>query len=510
MTKTRTTACLAALLLAGTGLSGCKKQEAPAAPPPPLVGTVESKRMDVPVIATPNGTTTAMESVTIRARVRGFLTERHFEEGSTVKKGDLLLVIDEEPYKVALDTAEAKLAEAKAALQKAEQSKIRETSAAKVALDEAQLNLKRIEERRARILLSRNAGSQEEFDQAEADRKQFEAQVEADRAAHEQAKADYEVGILAAKAQLEAAEAGVRDAQLDLSYCRMTAPINGRIGQSLVKVGNLVGPGQEGGSYTDLATIQQLDPIAVDIPTSSRYLAKANEMVQRGNPVRLTHPSLEGEEEHPYVGECYFVDNFIDPTTSTFLVKARVPNPHGTLLPGEYVKLTMEVDSLKDAVVVPTQAVMETESGPMVYFVEDGKVAIQRVEAGLSVYQGFRVITGGLDAGVPVIVEGLQLVRPGIAVKSEPAVLARSVEEGEAAVLPTPESKQAEAVADATPKPAAAQSTNAGANGGTETNANANAGDAAKPEIAPGGTRSAVKQAVDSSATAEETQTRPK
>jgi len=451
--------------------------------------------MDVPVIATPNGTTTAMESVTIRARVRGFLTERHFEEGSTVKKGDLLLVIEEEPYKVALDTALAKLAEAKAALQKAEQSKVRETSAAKLALDEAQLNLKRIEERRARVLLSRSAGSQEELDQAEADRKQFEAQVEADRAALEQAKSDYEVGILAAKAQLEAAQAGVRDAELNLSYCRMTAPIDGRIGQALVKVGNLVGPGPEGGSYTDLATIQQLDPIAVDIPTSSRYLAKATELVQQGLPVRLNHPGMEGDEEHPYVGECYFVDNFIDPTTSTFLVKARIPNPHGSLLPGEYVKLRMEVDSLEDAIVVPASAVMETESGPVVYMVEDGKVAIQRVEAGLTMYQGLRVITGGLEAGVPIIVEGLQLIRPGIPVQTQPAVVARPVDEGEtAAVLPTHESRDIEAeTTSRRESPETAEPENA----------------ESEPAIAPGGPRSAVKQAVDSSQTVEETKTRP-
>lgn len=497
MTKTRVAAGLAALL-AGAVLSGCKEPEAPAAPAAPLVGIVESKRMDVPVIATPNGTTIAIESVTIRARVRGFLTERHFDEGTTVKKGDLLLVIDEEPYKVALDTAQAKLAEAKAAVSKAEQSKIRETSAAKLALDEAQLNLKRIEERRARVLLSRSAGSQEELDQAEADRKQFEAQVEADKAALEQAKADYDVGILAAKAQLEAAEAGVRDAELNLSYCRMTAPIDGRIGQALVKVGNLVGPGPEGGSYTDLATIQQLDPIAVDIPTSSRYLAKANELVRRGLAVNLSHPGTEGEEEHPYVGECYFVDNFIDPTTSTFLVKARVPNPHGSLLPGEYVKLHMEVDSLEDVVVVPASAVMETETGPVVYIVDGGKVAIQRVDAGLTMYQGLRVITGGLEAGVPIIVEGLQLIRPGMEVKTQPAVLARSVEEGEAAaVLPTPESRDFEAEKEAPPQ-------------GEATKAAEPENEETEPVVAPGGPRSAVKEAVDSSQTIEEEpQTRP-
>ena len=268
MTKSRVAACLVAAL-AGAVFSGCQKPAPPAAPPPPLVGVVDSQKMDVPVIATPNGTTAALESVTLRARVRGFLTERLFEEGSTVKKDQLLLVIDEEPYKIALDRP-ARQAEAEAAVRKAEQSKVRETSAAKVALDLAQLNLKQIEERRSRVLLARNAGSQEELDKAEADRKQFEAQVNADRAAHDQAVADYDVGILSAKAQLEAAKAGVRDAELNLGYCRMTSPIDGRIGEARVKVGNLVAPGQEGGSFTDLATIQQLDPIAVDIPTSSR------------------------------------------------------------------------------------------------------------------------------------------------------------------------------------------------------------------------------------------------
>ncbi|MDR3618162.1 MAG: efflux RND transporter periplasmic adaptor subunit [Paludisphaera borealis] len=423
-------------VLAGASFSGCQKPPAPAAPPPPRVGVVDSRRMDVPVLATPNGTTRAAEVVTLRARVRGFLTERHFEEGATVKKGQLLLVIEEEPYKIALDSARAKQEESEAAVRKAEQSKAREVAASKVALDMAQLNLKQIEEQRSRKLLARNAGSQEELDRAEADRKQFEAQVQADRANHDQAVADYDVAILAAKAQLQAAKAGVRDAELNLGYCRMTSPIDGRIGVARVKVGNLVGPGQEGGSYTELGTIQQLDPITVDIQVSSRYLDKASQLVRQGLPAKLTRPGVEGEEVHPYIGECYFIDNYIDETTSTFLSKARIPNPHGTLLPGEYVKLEMKVDDLKDAIVVPASAVMETEAGPVVYIVDkDGKVAIQRVEAGLTMYQGLRVLTKGLDVGVPVIVEGLQMIRPGMPVKAEPAVLARPVEKEAVAIL---------------------------------------------------------------------------
>ena len=173
--------------------------------------------------STPNATTRSLEEVTIRARVRGFLTERHFEEGSFVKKGELLLVIDEEPYKIALESAKARLDEAEATLTKAEKSKGREVAAAQLALDQAQLSLARIEERRNRALLARNAGSREDLDKAEADRKKFEAQVEADRASLEQAEADYDVGILSAKAQVEAARAAVRDAELNLGYCRMYA-----------------------------------------------------------------------------------------------------------------------------------------------------------------------------------------------------------------------------------------------------------------------------------------------
>ncbi|MDG3002959.1 efflux RND transporter periplasmic adaptor subunit [Paludisphaera mucosa] len=424
----RSLALLAAAVVAGA-FSGCAKPVAPKAPPPPMVGVVESRRMDVPVTDSPNGTMIALEEVTLRARVRGFITERHFEEGAFVKKGQLLFVIDEEPYKVALESARAKQAEADAAVRKAEQSKNREMAAARVALDVAQLNLKRIEERRARALLSRNAGSQEDLDRAEADRKQFEAQVEADQANYDQAMADYDIGVLSAKAQLDEARAGIRQAELDLGYCRMTSPIDGRIGVAIVKVGNLVGPGQEGGSFSELATIQQLDPIAVDIRVSSRFLDRATQLVRNQAPVQLTRPGVEGEEQHPYLGQLYFIDNRIDETTSTFMSKARMPNPHGTLLPGEYVKLKMEIEQLKDVVVVPGQAVMETESGPVVYIIDkEGKVAIQRVKAGLTTYQGMRVLFGGLEAGVPVIIEGLQMIRPGMPVTSQTVTLARPVE----------------------------------------------------------------------------------
>ena len=419
-------ASLAVASSALLALAGCREATAPAAPPPPTVGIVESRRMNVPVLVTPNGTTRALEDVTIRARVRGFLTERHFEEGSHVKKGQLLLVIDEEPYKVALQSARARQAEADASLKKAEESKGREVASAQVELDKAQLVLAQVQERRSRTLLSRNAGSAEDLDKTEADRKKWEAQVVADHANHQQSKADYLVGIAASRAQVEAAKAAVRDAELNLGYCRMYSPLEGRIGEARVKVGNLVGPDSSGGgAFSELAMIQQLDPMGVDIRLSSRDLDRISRLIQKGLGVRLRRPGSLGETEHPHEGKCYFIDNIVDETTSTFLAKARMPNPGGTLLPGEYVKLQLVVDQLDNAVVVPAPAVMETEVGPTVFIVDkQGKVAVQQVEAAQT-YEGLRIITKGLDAGVQVIVEGLQLIRPGIPVKAELAVLPR-------------------------------------------------------------------------------------
>jgi membrane fusion protein, multidrug efflux system len=411
--------------------TGCQKTVANAPRPEIIVGVVESRRMSVPIEVTPNGTTRALESVMIRARVRGFLTERHFAEGAHVKKGQLLLVIDEEPYQVALQSARARQAEADASVHKAEESKGREVSSAQLDLDRAQLLLARIQERRSRALVERNAGSPEELDKADAERKRWESQVEADRAHLAQAQADYAIGIAAAQAQVLAAKAAVRDTELNLGYCRMYAPLEGRIGEARVKVGNLVGPDPAGGgAFTDLASIQQLDPMGVDLRLSSRDLDRTTFLIEGGLPVRLIRPGPGGSMEHPHVGRCFFIDNTVDETTSTFLVKAEIPNPGGKLLPGEYVKVRMVVERLENAVVVPTPAVVETDSGTVVHIVDaHGKVAVQRVVAGQA-HDGLRVITKGLDSGASVIVDGLQSIRPGLSVKSEPAALARRVADG--------------------------------------------------------------------------------
>jgi membrane fusion protein, multidrug efflux system len=405
-------------------ISGCSSRtDAARVPPPPTVGVVEARRMTVPILAEPIGTTRALQEVSIRARVRGFLKTIHFAEGADVKAGQLLFVIDERPFNAKVALARAKLEVAEANLTKAKDSKAREVAAAQLALDQALLALGQVEERRQIALRQRNAASLEDVDRAVALRKKGEAQVDSDKASLEQSRADHESNILAATADVAAAKADIDDAEIELSYCRMSSPIDGRVGLAQVKVGNLVGPatGAGGADFTELAVIRQLDPMGVDMPVSSRYLERAVKLIEQGLAVEVYRPGLEGEEDRRYPGKATVIDNTVNATTSTFLIRAEVANPAKALLPGEYVKSTAKVGEVKDAVVVPEQAVVETQAGPTVYTVDaQGKVAVVTVRATFT-YEGLRVLESGLKPGVNVIVDGLQLARNGMIVKSQPA-----------------------------------------------------------------------------------------
>ena len=150
------------------------------------------------------------------------------------------------------------------------------------------------------------------------------AQVEADSASLQQALADYEINILSAQAKIDQARADLQAAEIDLGYCRMFAPIDGRIGELQVKLGNLVGPATSMDDTTSLVTIQQLDPMGVDLRSASRYLPIITRLVKKGLEVKLR---IGGQKAHPHTGKITFIDNTVEPTTSTVLVKAEVPNP---------------------------------------------------------------------------------------------------------------------------------------------------------------------------------------
>ncbi len=399
--------CMALGLISCAVLAGCQATAQPAkTPPPPPVTVVTVKTMTLPVVVDRIGTTRALQDVTIRARVKGFLREQHFDNGGNVKKGQLLLVIDEEPYKIQLEQATAQLEAAEAARRKNVASKKPEVAKAKLALSQAQLALDAIEERRERSLIQRKVAPQEDLDKAEAQRKKSAAQVDADSADLEQARSDYQIDIDSSKADVDTARAAVDDAKLNLSYCRMISPIDGRIGELKVKVGNLVGDGQA----TELVTIQQLDPMGFDIRPAARYLPLATSLLKRGLEIKLT---VEGQREHPQLGKAIFIDNTIDATTSTFLVRGQAPNPDGLLLPGDYIEGTMVLGEYHDAVVVPEQGVVRGQEGWRVMIVDaENKVDVVKVEP-VDTVTGLRVLESGLAVGQRVIVEGIQLVRQG-------------------------------------------------------------------------------------------------
>lgn len=419
---------LSASLLAGVGtvLSGCGGSRNGATVPPsvtqPSVTVVRAGKMNVPLIGHPTGTTRALSEVTIRARVKGFLREKNFIEGQNVRKGQLLLVIEEKPFQVKVQQARAALEEAQATLKRAQETKSREIAAAQVALDETQMRLDQLEEKRERSLLARKAASQDDYDQAKAKADKSAAQVDSSKASLSQALSDYDINILAAQAKVDQAKADLEAAEIDLGYCRMSSPIDGRVGELQVKLGNLVGSATGSTDTSSLVTIRQLDPMGVDIRPASIYLPIITRLVEKKLPFTLR---IQGQRSHPHVGRLMFVDNSVDPTTSTVLVKGDLPNPDQTILPGEYVKVDLNVGDYADVIVVPEQAVVETQEGFRVLIVDDQDQVRESMVKTLDTYQGLAVLESGVSEGQRVIVEGIQLVRPGQNVKAMEADLNR-------------------------------------------------------------------------------------
>ncbi|HKA13470.1 MAG TPA: efflux RND transporter periplasmic adaptor subunit, partial [Myxococcota bacterium] len=312
--------------------------------------------------------------VEVRARVRGYLIEQHFEDGKLVEKGDLLFRIDPSTYQVALADAKGQLARAHATAERAQR-----------------------EFARAEQLVKDDVASQAVYDARRAD--------------HD-----------AAEAEIASSEARVRAAELNLSYTTLRAPISGRIGRALVDVGNLVG---ESGQDTVLAQIVQVDPIHVDFaPTERDRLGVLRDIAKgrfprqsEGVPVKLL---LGDGTPYPNDGVIDFVDPTIEPTRGTIAVRALVPNPEGNLKPGEYVRVVVVRPDVPDALLVPQRAVQDQQGGSYVLVVKgDDTVESRAVTLGV-LNNGMQQITEGVAVGERVIVEGVQKARPGQKVAARP------------------------------------------------------------------------------------------
>ena len=420
-----TAAGLSAALTWLAALAGCEQGNQYAPPPPPEVTVSPPLRRAVTSYVEYTGSSRPFETVDLRARVKGFLKKVDFQEGAEVKADQVIMVIDEEPFKVRVATAKAKLDEANAALEKAKQSKAREVAEAQLALDQAMLTLSQVEERRNRTLLSRNAASREDVDKSEASTKKSAAQVEADKANLDQTKADFQTNILAAQAQVEAAQSDLKAAEIDLGYCRIASPIDGRITRKLVDVGNLVGDTDS----TVLATVVKDDPIYAYFSASEADLLMFRSLVSKGEradyrkepvPIDL---GLANETGFPHKGKLDYADPAVDPATGTVQARGLFPNPDHEIIAGLFVRIRVPLRNDPNALLVPERALGTDQQGRFALVVGAGnKVERRQVVTGPS--EGdLRVILEGLGPDDKVVVDGVQFARPGLVVNPQPAAI---------------------------------------------------------------------------------------
>ena len=366
-------ACPLTLLLAA-----CGARDGPptaAAPPPVEVGVVIVAPGTVGVVTELPGRTEASRVAQVRARAAGILQERLFREGSDVRAGQLLFHIDAAPYRAALATAQAVQQRAEANLMQAE------------ALAE-----------RSKPLVDANAISQQEYVNAVAARQLAQADVAAGRAA-------------------------VQTAQINLDYATVVAPISGRIGRALVTEGALVGQGEA----TPLAVVQQIHPMYVNFTQPAGEVLKLRSAIASGRfkgagagPSAAVRLVLEDGSLHPSPGKLLFSDLSVDPSSGQITLRAEVPNPDGTLLPGLYVRVQLQQAEAAGAVLLPQQAVARTPQGDSVRVVAaDGGLSTRPVKVGQA-QAGQWLVLGGLQAGEQVVVEGFQKLQGKTVVNAVP------------------------------------------------------------------------------------------
>lgn len=339
----------------------------PQAAPPPVTVSKPLQR-DIDTRLGFLGQFSAINRVELRAQVGGILTEIHFEDGQIVHKGDLLFTIDPRPYEI-------KLAQATAALQ---------TATAHIALANNQLS-------RAQSLRRSDFATQETVDQRTSDQD-------------------------ASAAAVEDAKARIRDAQLDLEYCRVTAPFTGRIGARQVSIGSLVAGSRAAVSPTTLlATLVSLDPIYLDFDMSeSDFLTFSRERAKSGGPLAdKVVFGLSDENNFSREGMLDFVDNALDRSSGTIHARATVPNADLFLAPGQFARLRVAVAPPTAVLMLPDAAVVLDQSQHLVMTVSsDGTVVPKIVETG-DLRGGLRVIRSGLDPSDRVVIDGLVRAVPG-------------------------------------------------------------------------------------------------
>lgn len=354
------------VLLLTLTLAACNRSvqaAGPMGPPAPLVTIAQASAQDVPRYLDEIGRNAAYESVTVTPQVGGRIIERQFRDGENLHKGQLLFVIDPRPYKAQLDSAQATLAQNKA------------------ALDLAKIQFSRDQE-----IINTRAISRQDYDTKKN-------------------------AVDVNEAQVAAAEAAVETAKLNLEYCYIHSPLDGRAGARLVDVGNVVQP-----NATALLSIQRLDPIYATFTVTERDLPAVQKQMGLGELKAMVRLPSETEAK-ARVGRVEFLDNTVQNGTGTVNLRATVSNPDRHFWPGQFVDVKLVLATEKAAVLIPNQATQISQQGPFVYVVKaDDTAELRPVQLGQRQGEDV-VVTAGVAANERVVLTGQMLVRPGAKVR---------------------------------------------------------------------------------------------
>jgi membrane fusion protein (multidrug efflux system) len=350
------------LVISGFAVPAFGQQGVPAATP---VGTIMAERKAIAETFDFVGRVEAVNRVQINARVKGFLEAVLFKEGDVVKEGAPLYRIEQGLFQAAVEAAQGALERSKAA-------KVLTT----IQLD------------RAEQLVKTQSGTVVARDQAKAADDQADGAMLAD-------------------------EANLQTAKINLGYTDITSPISGKIGRTNITKGNVVGP--ESGTLT---LIVSQDPMYVTFPVSQRDLLQAQK-TRRAGDIKDVRIRFSDGSSYDQVGTINFVDVTVDRSTDTVTVRATMPNPKGVLIDGQFAQVKLESGTSEEKVVVPQAALIADQEGVYVFVVKDGKAAIKRVKPGAASGPDV-IIESGLSGGEPVIVQGVQDVRPGMPVRAVP------------------------------------------------------------------------------------------
>jgi len=407
-----------AVLLDGLLLGGCDRSTQSQPPPTvPEVATVIVKPQKMVLTTELPGRTTALRIAEIRPQVSGLIQKRLFTEGSDVKAGQSLYQIDQAPFKAAINSAKANLAAMQKSADRARaalEASLAGVTRQRATLDLARTNRERFEEafRDRAVSTSQRDQAVTEAAVAEATLRSAEAQVKSDRTA-----------IATAEAGIQQAEATVETARINLGYTKITAPISGRIGRSNVTVGAIVTAYQP----IPLATIQQMDPIYVDVPQSTTQLLRLKQRSGKGQFIidgegqRKVKLLLEDGTPYPSEGTLQFRDVTVDPTTGSVVLRMVFPNPKYALLPGMFVRAVVQEGIAEQGILVPQQGVTRDPKGNPITLIVDDAGKVQQRMLTLDRAMGDKwLVSSGLEPGDHLIVEGLQKVRPGTPVKEVP------------------------------------------------------------------------------------------